>query len=369
MDEANKTGIKIENDINENILVDVQNIEKIKLVLDIDNDNIEDFTQIEYETSCPKISEDAPEAFFYDDSKDIIEVEFKGSRRAYYYKDDELHLTMNDYVIVEAEKGVDLGRVYLLGELVHIKRRAQVLRKDVLRKIISKATPEDIQKMNENREVEESAFLVCRKKIEAHALPMKLIDVEYQYDRNRVTFYFTSDKRIDFRELVKDLAAEYRTRIELRQIGVRDEAKMIGGISGCGRVLCCCTFLNDFKRITTQVAKTQMLNMNPVKLSGQCGRLKCCLMYEHDFYCEELKKFPVLDAQIKTPKGEGVIEKVDIFKNTVYIHYNHDDSWEMFELENFTKLYPKSINSGLQNNHNNHGNHNNHNNNNNNQNN
>ena len=356
MDEVNKNGIKIENGDNAYDLIDVQNIEKIKLVLDIDNENIEDATLIEYESSCPKISEDTPEAFFYDDSKDIIEVEFKGSRRAYFYKDDELHLTMNDYVIVEAEKGVDLGRVYLLGELVHIKRRAQVLRKDILRKIVSKATPEDIQKMNENREIEESAFLVCRKKIEAHALPMKLIDVEYQYDRNRVTFYFTSDKRIDFRELVKDLAAEYRTRIELRQIGVRDEAKMIGGISGCGRVLCCCTFLNDFKRITTQVAKTQMLNMNPVKLSGQCGRLKCCLMYEHDFYCEELKKFPQLDIPIKTPKGEGIIEKVDIFKNTVYIHYQHDDSWEMLELEDFTKRFPDFIHAN-NNHHNNHDNH------------
>lgn len=311
----------------------------VKLVLDLSTNDEDISAIIEYDSSCPPISEDQPEEFFYDDSLDLIEVEFKGSRRAYFYKDKDLQLSTMDYVIVEAEKGFDLGRVYLSGDLVHIKRKGQVLRKDIIRKVIRKAEPEDLEKMLENRRIEESAFLVCRKKIEKHELLMKLVDVEYQFDRNRVTFYFTSDKRIDFRELVKDLAAEYKTRIELRQIGVRDEAKMIGGISSCGRELCCCTWLNNFKRITTQAAKIQMLQLNPVKLSGQCGRLKCCLMYELDNYIEALRWFPDVESKVNTPKGEAVVEKVDIFKDTLYLHYLQDDTWEKLTLHQFNELY------------------------------
>jgi cell fate regulator YaaT (PSP1 superfamily) len=322
--------------------INIDNTENIKLILDLSPGGNEEAYQIEYDSICPPISSEIPEEFFYDDSKDIIEVEFKGARRGYYYKEKELHLTTRDYVLVEAEKGNDLGRVYLTGDLVHIKRKGQVLRRDIVRKVLKKANQEDIQKMLENRELEENAFHICRKKIETHTLLMKLIDVEYQYDRNRVTFYFTSDKRIDFRELVKDLAAEYRTRIELRQIGVRDEAKMIGGISSCGRELCCSTWLNDFKRITTQTARVQMLHLNPVKLSGQCGRLKCCLMYELESYSESLKKFPQIDSMITTEKGEGVIEKVDVFKDILYIHYPSTDSWEKYDLKEFYDLISKN---------------------------
>jgi cell fate regulator YaaT (PSP1 superfamily) len=327
-----------ENNEIKNTNIDIENIENIKLVLDLENLGEKEEFEVEFESSCPPISEETPEEFFYDDSKDIVEVEFKGSRRAYFYKEKDFHVSMRDYVIVEAEKGFDLGRVYLVGDLVHIKRKAQVLRGDVVRKIVKKAAAEDIQRMIENRELEENAFLVCRKKIDEHTLIMKLVDVEYQFDRNRVTFYFTSDKRIDFRELVKDLAAEYRTRIELRQIGVRDEAKMIGGVSSCGRELCCSSWLNDFKRITTQTAKVQMLHLNPVKLSGQCGRLKCCLMYEYDTYFESLKKFPQIESTVRTPKGEGIVEKVDVFKDQLFIHYPSDDTWEKFELKDFNEL-------------------------------
>ena len=323
----------------EEIDSDSVNTENIKLVLDLELAAEDIPAIIEFESSCPPIPHDQPEEFFYDDSLDLIEVEFKGSRRAYFYKEKDLQLSTMDYVIVEAEKGFDLGKVYLTGELVHIKRKGQVLRKDILRKVIRKAEPEDIEKMLENRRMEESAFLVCRKKIEKHELLMKLVDVEYQFDRNRVTFYFTSDKRIDFRELVKDLAAEYKTRIELRQIGVRDEAKMIGGISSCGRELCCCTWLNNFKRITTQAAKIQMLQLNPVKLSGQCGRLKCCLMYELDNYIESLRWFPDIESKVNTPKGEAIIEKVDIFKDTLYLHYLQDDTYEKISLQQFNELY------------------------------
>ncbi len=332
---------------NEAAPINLENFENIKLILDLESIEDEEAAQIEFESICPPISEDVPEEFFYDDSMDLIEVEFKGARRAYFYKDKELQLSTMDYVIVEAEKGCDLGKVYLTGDLVHIKRKGQVLRKDIIRKVIKKAEQPDLEKMMENRQMEEGAFLVCRKKIEKHELVMKLVDVEYQYDRNRVTFFFTSDKRIDFRELVKDLASEYRTRIELRQIGVRDEAKMIGGISGCGRELCCCTWLNDFKRITTQTAKVQMLHLNPVKLSGQCGRLKCCLMYELDSYTDSLKWFPELESKVDTPKGDATVEKIDIFKDTLYLHYSKDDTWEKFDLHVFNDLYHSQFPSTL----------------------
>jgi len=327
--------------------IDLENFENIKLILDLDTLDHEDSAQIEFESICPPIDQNTPEDFFYDDSMDLIEVEFKGSRRAYFYKEKDLQLSTMDYVIVEAEKGCDLGKVYLTGDLVHIKRKGQVLKKDIIRKVVKKIEQDDLEKMVENRKMEETAFLVCRKKIEKHELLMKLVDVEYQFDRNRVTFFFTSDKRIDFRELVKDLASEYRTRIELRQIGVRDEAKMIGGISGCGRELCCCTWLNDFKRITTQTAKVQMLQLNPVKLSGQCGRLKCCLMYELDTYTESLKWFPDIESRVATAKGEATVEKIDIFKDTLYLHYSKDDTWEKLSLRDFNNLYHSQFPSTL----------------------
>jgi len=326
------------NDKNETYIDVNTNNEQIRLILDLDVNDMEESAVIEFASSCPPVPEQEPEEFFYDDSIDLIEVEFKGARRAYFQKEKDLQLSTMDYVIVESEKGHDLGKVYLTGELVHIKRKSQILRKDVIRKVIKKATQEDLEKMIENRKIEENAFLVCRKKIDEHSLIMKLVDVEYQYDRNRVTFYFTSDKRIDFRELVKDLAAEYRTRIELRQIGVRDEAKMIGGISGCGRELCCCTWLNDFQKITTNIAKIQMLQLNPIKLSGQCGRLKCCLMYELHDYVESLKWFPDLEAKVITEKGEATVAKIDIFKDSLYLHHK-DESFQKLTLHEFNDLY------------------------------
>ena len=340
MDDIKNNNIDVNTANEQNLVYDnIDHNENIRLILDLDVTDLEESAIIEFASNCPPIPEKEPEEFFYDDSIDLIEVEFKGARRAYFQKDKDMKLSTMDYVIVEAEKGNDLGKVYLTGELVHIKRKGHILRKDVIRKVLKKATQEDLDKMVENRKIEENAFLVCRKKIEEHSLIMKLVDVEYQYDRNRVTFYFTSDKRIDFRELVKDLAAEYRTRIELRQIGVRDEAKMIGGISGCGRELCCCTWLNNFKKITTNIAKIQMLQLNPVKLSGQCGRLKCCLMYEVDDYIESLKWFPDIEAKVITAKGEALVEKIDIFKDSLYLYYPKDDILEKLTLREFNELY------------------------------
>jgi len=230
--------------------------------------------------SCPVPAVHGIAPAEYNDTRNLIEVEFKGLRRGFYWNEQDIPLTMRDCVVVEAERGVDIGQVYLMGELVHIKRRSRGVVTPDVRKVVRKATSEDMLKLNENRRQEAEAALVCRTKILHHNLDMKLVDVEFQFDRNRVTFYFTAEKRVDFRDLVKDLAAYYKTRIELRQIGVRDEAQRLNGIGICGRELCCSTWLMDFKRITTRHAKAQMLPLNPIKLSGQCGRLKCCLLYE-----------------------------------------------------------------------------------------
>jgi cell fate regulator YaaT (PSP1 superfamily) len=167
---------------------------------------------------------------------------------------------------------------------------------------------------------------------------MKLVDVEYQFDRNRITFYFTADGRVDFRQLVRELAAEYRTRIELRQIGPRDEAKRMGGFGVCGRELCCSSWLGMFEPISTDMARLQNLTINPFKLAGQCGRLKCCLSYEAQLYEELLKRFPPLEYRIKTSKGEGKIEKIDIFQDAIYIHYPKINGWDRMTLDEVNEL-------------------------------
>ncbi len=262
-----------------------------------------------------------------------VEVEFKGSRRGYYINDGGVPLDPDSYVIVEAEKGIDLGCVISEGETAFLKMSLRT--KPCLtapRKVIRLADGDDLAILDQHRRQEDLAFEVCRKKIDRHHLEMKLIDVEYQFDRNRITFYFTADGRVDFRELVKDLAAEYRTRIELRQIGVRDQAKRIGGIGNCGRDLCCSAWIDSFEHISTEMARLQNLPLNPFKLAGQCGRLKCCLSYESEVYIDRLKKFPPLESIVKTPHGEGKIEKIDVFHDAVYLHFEKDNSWERLTL-------------------------------------
>jgi cell fate regulator YaaT (PSP1 superfamily) len=265
--------------------------------------------------------------------RNIVEVEFKGIRRVFYENVDNVPFENGDYVIVEAEKGVDLGQIHLQGETVLIKRRERGILLQQERKVVRKALPEDLEQLRINREKEKDASRICREKIVKHELPMKFVDSEYQFDRNRITFYFTADRRVDFRELVKDLASVFRTRIELRQIGVRDEAKRIGGIGSCGLELCCMSWLTEFHRIGTQHARVQNLPLNPIKLSGQCGRLKCCLVYEVENYVESLKRFPLLGSVITTEKGEGRVEKVDIFRDLVYLHYEKDDTWDCLPLD------------------------------------
>jgi cell fate regulator YaaT (PSP1 superfamily) len=262
--------------------------------------------------------------------QDFVLVAFKGNRKEIYINPDEVLLSIGDHVIVEADKGVDLGKVVQMGRLVVVKNL-----KNEPRKILRKATQQEIDQLWQNREKEITAYFVCKQKIKKHNLNMKLVDVEFQFDHKKVTFYFTSDRRVDFRELVKDLAAKYRTRIEMRQIGVRDEAKRVGGVGVCGRELCCASHLNNFAPITTQHAKDQMLPMNPSKLAGNCGRLKCCFNYERDLYLEALSEYPDIDQEVTTPSGKGRVIKIDIFQKMVSVlftdHNNHD------HIENFYK--------------------------------
>ena len=249
----------------------------------------------------------------------IVEVVFKAGRIGIYASPSDVALKADDYVIVEADKGCDLGKVALRGSTYNGYGSDEKLKK-----VIRKATDEDLQKREENREKEESAIRSCKEKILKHKLNMNLVDTEYQWDRNKLTFYFTSDERVDFRQLVRDLASQYRTRIELRQIGVRDAARHISGYGSCGCQLCCTVFLKKFENITTQYIKDQLIPTNPSRLTGVCGRLKCCLSFERDFYVEEMAKYPVVDSKIDTPKGKGTVEKVDIFNEVVYVNIKGD---------------------------------------------
>ena len=200
-----------------------------------------------------------------------------------------------------------------------------------LKNVIRKADEEDIKQVEENKKKEVEAFSVCLEKIRKHELDMKLIDVEYTFDNNKVLFYFTADGRVDFRELVKDLASVFRTRIELRQIGVRDEAKMLGGIGACGRSLCCSSHLSEFHPVSIKMAKEQSLSLNPTKISGTCGRLMCCLKYEQDTYEYLLKKTPKVDAVVQTPNGQGTVVQVNLLKGKVRVKLDNEQSTDIVD--------------------------------------
>jgi cell fate regulator YaaT (PSP1 superfamily) len=266
----------------------------------------------------------------------IVEVVFKGERRGIFRNRGELDINEGDPVIVEAERGTDMGNVSLIGSLVRLKRG-----KGEAKGIISKATPEDLAMAEKNKIKESDSFTVCKDKIKYYNLDMKLVDVEMQFDGSKITFYFTATQRVDFRELVKDLASVYRTRIELRQIGVRDEAKRISGCGICGRKQCCSAFLEEFEQITTQMAKDQQLALNPSKISGNCGRLLCCLRYEEDDYVELCKNFPALGAAVKINEKEGTISYLNIFKGKAQVYFK-DGTNDWFTAEEIQK--GKSVN-------------------------
>lgn len=233
---------------------------------------------------------------------EVIGVRFKNVGKVYYFDPDGNSLKKGDMVIVETSRGVECGEVAMENRQVADESIVQPLKK-----LIRIADQNDLKKVAENRIREKSAFEICLKKIAAHKLEMKLVDVEYTFDNNKILFYFTADGRVDFRELVKDLASVFRTRIELRQIGVRDEAKMLGGLGICGRPFCCSTFLGSFQPVSIKMAKEQNLSLNPVKISGTCGRLMCCLKYEQEAYLDLLRTTPKVNAIVMTPEGRGTV--------------------------------------------------------------
>ncbi len=237
----------------------------------------------------------------------VIGVRFREVGKIYYFDPDGQELEKGERVIVETSRGVECGEVAMTNRTISDDEISYPLKK-----LMRKATPEDIKKVAENKEKEAKAFDICVQKIREHKLNMKLINVEYTFDNNKILFYFTADGRVDFRELVKDLAYVFRTRIELRQIGVRDEAKMLGGLGICGRPFCCKTFLGDFQPVSIKMAKDQGMSLNPVKISGTCGRLMCCLKYEQDAYTDLLRKTPKIGAIVNTPDGNGNVVDLNL---------------------------------------------------------
>ena len=244
----------------------------------------------------------------------IIGVKFKGAGKVYYFDPDEAILNAGDYVVVETSRGIECGTVTFGNREINDDGLNRPLKK-----IIRPATAEDIAHLEDNRKKEEKAYGICFKKIIVHNLKMKLVTVEYTFDNNKILFYFTADGRVDFRELVKDLAGIFRTRIELRQIGVRDESKMLGGLGICGREFCCKGFLSDFQPVSIKMAKEQGMSLNPVKISGTCGRLMCCLKYEQEAYSDLLKKTPKIGAYVSTPDGKGTVVDQNLIKGILNV--------------------------------------------------
>ena len=244
----------------------------------------------------------------------VVGVRFKKAGKIYYFDPGDFISPVGEFVIVETARGIEYGKVVIANK--------QVDENDVvlpLKKVIRVANEKDKWVVEENKKAAREAYDICLRKVEEHGLEMKLVDVEYTFDRNKVIFYFTADGRVDFRELVKDLASIFRTRIELRQIGVRDEAKMLGGIGPCGRMLCCSTFLGDFEPVSIKMAKDQNLSLNPTKISGLCGRLMCCLKYESEEYETAKEQLPDLGEYVETPYGFGKVVGLNILERVLQI--------------------------------------------------
>ena len=252
--------------------------------------------------------------------KNIVGVRFRKTGKIYFFDPNGLEINLNQNVIVETAQGEEIGEVL-------ISNRAMPEEKIMapLKKVIRIANKNDEKRNRENKEKEEKAFKICEDKIKEHNLDMKLVEVEYKFDNSKILFYFSAEGRIDFRELVKDLASIFKTRIELRQIGVRDEVKRIGGNGVCGRELCCCSFLNNFETVSIKMAKEQNISLTPSKISGNCGRLMCCLKYEQDVYEEKLKKLPGIGAIVNTPDGTGEVYGLETLKEQVKVKIKDND--------------------------------------------
>jgi cell fate regulator YaaT (PSP1 superfamily) len=273
-------------------------------------------------------------------SEQLIKLGYKGNRREYYKNPMDFPIEPGDYLIVETDKGLDIGKVSAVTETFEPKVTISPF------EILRKADEDDIKTLMANREEEVDVLKQSRAKISELGLVMKLMDVEFQLDRKKLSFYYTAEERVDFRELVRVLAGMFRTRIEMRQIGVRDETKRLCGVGSCGLPLCCGAFLESFDPVSTQVAKDQSLPMNPIKLSGQCGKLKCCLLYEHGFYLEELNKYPPVGEPLLKDQRKGYIQKIDIFTKTVTCDFE-DDTREFIPLDEITDYLSAAQKKGL----------------------
>lgn len=249
----------------------------------------------------------------------IVGVRFKQAGKIYYFDPAAFKIKKGDFVVVETARGIELGEVVIAPCEINEENVIKPLKS-----VIRLATENDLKIRTSNQEKEKRAFLICNEQIKKHSLEMKLVEVEYTFDGSKVLFYFTADGRVDFRELVKDLAAIFKVRIELRQIGVRDETKTIGSIGICGRSLCCTQFLGEFEPVSIKMAKEQGLSLNPTKISGACGRLMCCLKYEQDCYEELLKVTPRVGAIVKTPDGKGEVESVNLLRGLVKVKIDND---------------------------------------------
>jgi cell fate regulator YaaT (PSP1 superfamily) len=271
---------------------------------------------------------------------DVVGVRFKKAGKIYYFDPGDISIEKDEFVIVETVRGVEFGRCVIAPK--------QVGENDVvlpLKKVLRIADQKDRMIVDENKQAAHEAYQVCSDKVNEHELDMKLVDVEYTFDRNKVIFYFTADGRVDFRELVKDLAAIFRTRIELRQIGVRDEAKMLGGIGPCGRMLCCSTFLGDFDPVSIKMAKDQNLSLNPTKISGLCGRLMCCLKYENDEYESAKEQLPDIGEMIDTPNGRGRVVGLNILERVLQVELKDQERVLEYTIDEIIKEGAVSLQS------------------------
>ena len=256
----------------------------------------------------------------------IIGVQFQKNGKLYYFDANGIDAKVGDYVIVDTSRGYDLGEVSMNAREIEDNSW-----RIPLKKTIRIAKEQDIQHSRENRQKEQEAFSICQNKIAEHKLEMKLVSVEYAFDNSKILFFFTANGRVDFRSLVKDLASIFKMRIELRQIGVRDEAKMLGGLGPCGRPICCGTFLDQFQPVSIKMAKEQNLSLNPTKISGVCGRLMCCLKYEQEHYEQTRKLMPKIGREVTTPDGTGPVTDLNIVKETVFVRLTNGDTSEIKE--------------------------------------
>ena len=259
---------------------------------------------------------------------DVLEVKFKGGRKEFFRNVNQLDLTTGDFTVCEMQSGYHIGMVSLQGELVRLQmKRKKVVVNDDLKVIYRVANEKDLEKHTQTVARDLPVMYRSREIIRELKLNMKLSDVEFQSDNTKATFYYSSEERVDFRELIKLLASEFRVRVEMKQISLRQEASRLGGLGSCGRELCCSTWLTDFKTISTSAARYQNLSLNPAKLSGQCGRLKCCLNYELETYMDALSDIPAVNAPLKTKKGNAFLQKTDIFKRIMYFGFEKDNNW------------------------------------------